>query len=35
MDYEFQYYDYDCLLTGEFEGVDGIIQYEDGEVFYI
>jgi hypothetical protein len=31
---EFEYYDYDCLETGEFDGVTGVIQNEDG-VFYI
>lgn len=27
-------YDYDCLETGEFEGVTGVIENEEG-VFYI
>ncbi len=27
-------YDYDCLETGEFDGVIGMIEV-DGEVFYV
>ena len=27
-------YDYDCLLTGEFEGVDGVIENDEG-CFYV
>ena len=31
---EFEYYDEDCLETGEFEGVDGVIQNDEG-CFYV
>ena len=31
---ELEYFDYDCLETGEFERVDGIIQNDEG-CFYV
>ena len=28
-------YDYDCLETGEFDGIIGIIEDAEGNIFYI